>query len=344
MLFARFICRADAYAVQLDNGSYRAVKDPLTREYVEKHIRGEITIATYPLDHKDRAKFGAIDLDAPTNEEAEEARDSFREYLGRFSRLAAQNGLNVLNEHSGRRGFHSYILVEEMMPAKTIRSAVGGLVNQAGEPDPPIVIEIFPKQDAVGPDGLGNPLKLPWGRHRCGTRAQFVKDALTPDGDWIDGQLQTLERAAVHSSELIAELADKYGETDGGPEDQCEAAPQPSDVVISSEVSSRVIRILTVLRTDSQTVDLFRGVPDAPRRYASRSEKEFALASRLFHHGLSVEEARLVLTSSAIGRFSEATKDYQDRTLIKAREWTAKHLGINDLMGSRASDGERKQP
>lgn len=342
LLFARFICRTDAYAVQLDDGTYRSIKEPLTRNHVEKHIRGEITIASYPLDQEDRAKFGAIDLDAPPNE-AQAVQDGFRDYLGRFSRVAAQNGVNVLNEHSGRRGFHSYVLVGEMMAAKTIRAAVGGLVREAGDPAPPINIELFPRQDAVGPDELGNPLKLPWGRHRRGTRAHFVKDDLTQDGDWFDGQLQTLERAAVHSPSLIEELASKYGDAATGSEDHPELPSGVSDVAISSEVASRVIRILTVLRTDSQTVDLFRGVPDAPRRYPSRSEKECALASRLFHHGLSVEEARLVLAASAIGRFGQAKKDYQDRTLKKARQWAAKHLGIEDLMGSGATDGERTQ-
>src|SRR5574341_1086752 len=65
-LARRFIQRWDVYPLQLDDGSYVCIHEPLTTSHILAHLRGEITLGTYLLNQDSQARF--MVLDADTNE------------------------------------------------------------------------------------------------------------------------------------------------------------------------------------------------------------------------------------------------------------------------------------
>lgn len=66
-LSQRFIQRRDIYARQLDDGRYVCVHQPFKTGLMYRHLRGELTLGTYLLDIKSRARFLVLDADDDVN-------------------------------------------------------------------------------------------------------------------------------------------------------------------------------------------------------------------------------------------------------------------------------------
>jgi hypothetical protein len=58
-----FISRWDRYSMQLPQGAYTAVKQPLTLAHIAAHIRGALTLGAYALDQESRARWICLDAD-----------------------------------------------------------------------------------------------------------------------------------------------------------------------------------------------------------------------------------------------------------------------------------------
>src|SRR3972149_3984595 len=59
----RFVQRWDAYAKQLDDGSYVCIHGPLNVGHVYAHLQGEITLGAYVLSRDSKARFVVLDND-----------------------------------------------------------------------------------------------------------------------------------------------------------------------------------------------------------------------------------------------------------------------------------------
>lgn len=78
-------------------------------------------------------------------------------------------------EDSGYKGCHVWVFFSEPVSAAHVRRFASGFVRRFGPASETLHWEIFPKQDAVAPDQLGNLIKIPLGIHRkSGRRALFV--------------------------------------------------------------------------------------------------------------------------------------------------------------------------
>jgi len=136
------------YAVQQRNGSYWRVMEPLTLPLLEAHLLGRWTLGTYLLDEQCRCSFAAFDADRP---------DGLGQLVGLAMELAQQGIPTVLE--ASRRGGHLWIHFVEPTPAHVVRA---WLLPYAQT----LALELYPKQETLGPDGACSLIRLPLGIHQ----------------------------------------------------------------------------------------------------------------------------------------------------------------------------------
>ena len=163
---------------------YVPVREPLTENAIQSHLRGNTTIGVYPIFDRDKAQFLALDIDIK-----KEALNRARQNNTLMDALRAQvckdirrvcAGFASLNipvhiEDSGNKGAHIWLFFEKPIPACDLRAFGRAYIKRFGPASEELQWELFPKQDAVGEDELGNLIKLPLGIHRkTGRRALFI--------------------------------------------------------------------------------------------------------------------------------------------------------------------------
>ena len=176
----------------------RETKEPLAlgEEDVRKHLAGQLTIGLYAINPEtQRSKWVAIDAD----------------YEGAYRDLRTlkweleQDGVHAIVEMS-RRGAHLWILCQEPLPAKLCRIYI---YNLALRLDVPIKgafrqvdgIEIFPRQDELGPNEFGNAIRAPLGIHRANMHRYWFEDAPSNLTDQL-GYLRSVKRLTAAELEL----------------------------------------------------------------------------------------------------------------------------------------------
>ncbi|MEW6682631.1 MAG: primase C-terminal domain-containing protein [Nitrospirota bacterium] len=142
---ALFRGRPDAFGV-LQAGRICAVRRRLTLAQYRLHLEGKLRLGVYPLLHDGHTHFLALDFDGPQAEGAEDV----------VVERASQYGLALCREISKSRGGHLWLFFAESVPARDARAVALTLLAKAG-----VKAEIFPKQDVVPANGLGNFIWLP---------------------------------------------------------------------------------------------------------------------------------------------------------------------------------------
>ena len=145
-----FIQRWDIYSRQLEDGSYICVKEPLSPEHLQSHLRGETTLGSYILNEESQAWFMVLDAD---DEE---------QYAG-LVRTADSLTCHRIPTYLERscRGGHLWFFFEEAISGADVRRFGRGLMNTYGLEG----VELYPKQDQLS-DGPGSLIRLPFGVHR----------------------------------------------------------------------------------------------------------------------------------------------------------------------------------
>jgi hypothetical protein len=132
----------------------------LSLETARRHLAGEITLGIYAINPAtQRSKWVAIDADY------KRAIDD----LLKLQYELRQDGVEPALEKSNR-GAHLWILFEQPTLARDCRTYIyhtalrlGLPIKGAGLPEG---IEVFPRQDQVGPGEFGNAIRAPLGVHR----------------------------------------------------------------------------------------------------------------------------------------------------------------------------------
>ena len=169
ILWKWFTGKTDCYALQQPDGSYVKVDAPLTLGILERHVRGEITVAVYLIDSLGRVQFGVIDFDSKSPQCCER--------LVWIKRWLEHLRLHPLIASSGNKGYHLWVLFKNWIPAEKIQRLLRAAVRAAEEEFglPNYSVEVFPKQ--INGKSYGNCIKLPWGIHRkTGKRTTFLED------------------------------------------------------------------------------------------------------------------------------------------------------------------------
>jgi len=152
-----FFSRTDVFAVQMPDGVYKPVRQELTDEDIEAHLRGEIVLGSYQLAPDNTVRWICWDFDAEDGNSESVLPEAKRlvEYIK--SKEAYRN--SYMQEFTGGRGFHVWLFVKPI-PAFVAMALAHQMVKNAG-----VECEIFPKQAELPPGGLGNLVKVPFGRH-----------------------------------------------------------------------------------------------------------------------------------------------------------------------------------
>jgi len=196
-----FPARNDVYSRWTDEG-WRPVREPLTGEIVLAGLTGTgPSISGYMIAPGSVSHVLAYDFD--TDDGLEQAR--------RLALWMREEGIPAYIETS-RRGAHLWCILDEVLPAITIRAAARAFLQMSGLPDDDTHIEIRPGSDHVDAEwhphvsgavvgtGLGHALRLPMMPHpKTGKRGRMMHATGSPVGttvaeiilamDWADAGL-----------------------------------------------------------------------------------------------------------------------------------------------------------
>ena len=131
----RFFQRRDLYSRQLNDGRYICIHKSLGMNHIISHLNGDITLGTYLLDIKNRARFIVFDADD------EESMDG----LITTSRNLQLRDIPSYLEDS-RRGGHLWLFFSSPISGKKARKFGAGIQKAYGLDN----LELFPKQDRLG--------------------------------------------------------------------------------------------------------------------------------------------------------------------------------------------------
>jgi hypothetical protein len=157
----------------------------LSLQTIREHLSGRLTIGIYALNPKtQRSKWVAIDADY---------EDALEDLL-KLQWELRQDGIEAALEMS-RRGGHLWIFADQPLLAQQCRVYIYNLalrlkVPVKGGAGLAEGIEVFPRQDQLGPDEFGNAIRGPLGVHRATGKRYWFYGA-----DYhLHAQLHYLER------------------------------------------------------------------------------------------------------------------------------------------------------
>ena len=156
---------------------------PPTEALAAEHLRGAIHLGVFPLHRDGACFFGAIDVD-----------DYALDHAALAARIATLK-LPLLLCRSKSGGAHLYAFSARGFHAPELRERLSDYAAALGYGN----VEVFPKQDAIGPDDDGNWLNLPY--------CDGARHAIAPDGRALalDEFLTEAEALANRAaSELVA--------------------------------------------------------------------------------------------------------------------------------------------
>jgi len=162
------VARVMPHACQLKDGSYTRVDQPITHELLEWHLQGLITVGSYQIMPNDNTVKNLIfDIDEDKVEDQKQtAQTILRECFEKTSLDKPRFYPNTVMLEASRwpdPSFHVHIFFEPL-PAKAARWLGNKILEHAGIS--PKLVEVFPKQNEVKPNGYGNFVKLPLGLHQ----------------------------------------------------------------------------------------------------------------------------------------------------------------------------------
>jgi hypothetical protein len=140
-----FVAREDAYAIWKGDQP-TAVREPLSDHVLTAHLAGEYRAGTYLIQLDGRTPFLVFDIDVQE-----------RSLVKRILRRLRKMEVVAYVERSKSKGYHIWVFFDKPLRAAQARAfakyVLRGLENEK--------IEIFPKQDYVTEDGVGNCIWLP---------------------------------------------------------------------------------------------------------------------------------------------------------------------------------------
>jgi len=135
-----------------DLNEYDSIRKPLTLDLIDKHLKGEISLATVLINKDNKCKSGAIDFDDHKKGGIKKEFDyDLLQKKIEFFNLP----LNIIKSKTG--GAHAWLFLDQHYPAKWIRHKLKKFAYQlVGHTN----IEMFPKQNKIG--DFGSLLNLPY--------------------------------------------------------------------------------------------------------------------------------------------------------------------------------------
>ncbi len=147
LLLDLFRGRRDVYGVQTPDGRIFTRHSPLTVEVLRGHLAGRRRIGVHPVLDDGMCWWGCIDFD----DGSAAGPSAVREVLLKVGRTCDI-------ERSKEKGYHAWLFFPAPRPAAEIRQILRGILAKAGRWE----AEIFPKQNELRENGVGNFVFLPY--------------------------------------------------------------------------------------------------------------------------------------------------------------------------------------
>ena len=217
---------------------YSPVHEPLADHLLALHLQGTATLGVYPVRADQTVLFGALDIDVRKSALATDAanpsmtsqlRELVQADARRLARQFEQLHLPVYVEESGYKGVHLWLFFAEPVPAAKVKRFLEAVVGRVGPPSPELQWEVFPKQEQVAEDQLGNLIKLPLGIHlKTGRRCLFtdLEGQEYSDQEGFLENIQQVERNNFEQAVSRLVVAPGEGGAAEAPQDLKEAFPE----------------------------------------------------------------------------------------------------------------------
>ncbi len=196
-LLALFPGRTDCYGFAPTKGKCLTKRGQLTVVQAKAHLAGTVRIGRHLLLPDGTCHAVVIDSD-----------DQGGSPVLEICALLTRDRLRFAVERSKSKGWHVWIFFAAPVPAWKARAVAQAIVSEAGWSR----TEVFPKQSALGEDGVGNYIFLPWhGESMKDQRTVFVdlsKEQWPPFPDQA-AYLESIQQTAVTETELDAIIAAK---------------------------------------------------------------------------------------------------------------------------------------
>jgi hypothetical protein len=228
-----------------------------------EHLNGGITIGIYALSPKtQRSKWVAIDADY----------DNALDDLLKLQWELRRDGVEAALEKS-RRGAHLWIFCDQPLLARDCRIYIYNLARRLKVPVKGGAglaegIEVFPRQDELGPQEFGNAIRGPLGIHRATHKRYWFYGA-----DYnFEAQLNYLERLRrISESEMQRFIA--------GLDMPAEFRPKPTTELPPYDPNRREFRILDFVRPRRhRSGNYWTQCPSCARQGKDRSGDNLAIA------------------------------------------------------------------
>lgn len=277
-----FTGREDIYAyekpVKDKERSFTSIKQTLSSEEVMRHLKGDITLATYLIRENHTVCLMAIDIDISKkllleNKDHPDTINALLELAqtdaNRLKSVCDAMGIKTYLEDSGYRGRHCWFFFEEPVPAKKARALAAIIIRKAGEPSGGITWELFPGTDRLKNNQSLHRIKIPLGYHPLsGRRSLFVDETGAAIADQ-GGYLQLIRRIPLEQVEKVLALAEKRSELQDAPPLKTEEGKQKDSALILEAKGALIKPVVTgcaLIRHLIQKAESTNYLPHADRQ------------------------------------------------------------------------------
>lgn len=241
LLYGLFNGREGVYARQWKNNEgitgYLPVTEPLNEKVIKSHLNGNYTIGIYQHRLDSTVNWLCVDIDIAKHVLKQVLSDDekFKEMDYRCHKVAqeiydelSKFNIPVLIENSGFKGRHVWVFFSKPIPARIVKKFGDTLKLNIKNLTPDINLEIFPKQNFVKTEGVGNLVKLPLGIHLGNGKRSFFTDKNGREVEDTDRLLKSIQRIDENK---ILEYLNYYRVSDIYEKYTLETKPKPAEKV-----------------------------------------------------------------------------------------------------------------
>lgn len=230
-LFETFYVDDYKYGNQLDDGTYRLVREKITPVTIENMLKENASLLTYQELHtlnNAHIKWVCIDLDISkqeidTNTINKDNLKLVKKSADDICKFLKSIKIPYLLEFSGRRGFHIWIIFDELISKEEGFYLVSYILSQVKLQNN-IIPDKFPAAAFVGKNskGVGKGVKLPLSRHKTSQKLSFFLDdnedfdfneenwLPSPNNSFLNKQYKILKNKQTVSNQLLKNIQAGY--------------------------------------------------------------------------------------------------------------------------------------
>lgn len=164
---------------------YIRVERKIKTTDIYKHLKGEETLAVYPVTIRDTVNFIVFDIDISKRIILRSTENAFSDFIDkthkdilRIKKTCELMGIPLYIEDSGYKGRHGWIFFDQDIPATKAIHIGNDIIKRSGEPTEGLVWELFPKGKSERDRNL---IKIPLGVNKISNRrCLFIDNAGKP--------------------------------------------------------------------------------------------------------------------------------------------------------------------